>query len=112
MKYLGLAIAVLSTLLSTPATASAQDTTGVGVVSGRVVTIGGAVAPNVAVCVPALSRCVATDPSGRFSISDRRAGAYAIEILAPSMPPLTARVDSSANPRAMSVGSRGASHGR
>ena len=93
MQYLGLVIAVLSLLLGAPAPASAQDTTGVGVISGTVINSGGAPAPDVAVCVPALSRCVATDVAGRFSISDLRAGAYDIEIVAASMPPLTARVE-------------------
>ena len=93
MTHLVVATLAFSLLLVPARTASAQDTTGVGVISGTVVTMGGAPAPEVAVCVPVVSRCAVTDAAGRFNISDLRAGTYDIEIVAPPSPTLTSRVE-------------------
>jgi hypothetical protein len=71
----------------------AQDTTGVGAVRGEVQTPLAQPAPDVAVCLPEISRCVVTDAEGRFAINDVRAGRYRLEIIAPGQPPLDSSID-------------------
>jgi hypothetical protein len=82
------------TLFVAMATAgAAQDTTGAGAVRGRVNTAAGEPAADVAVCLPAISRCVVTDARGRFVVPDVRQGRYRVEILAPALPTLTTDLD-------------------
>ena len=83
-------VLVLTCLL--PAVAAAQDTVGVGAIRGAVSGAGGPAA-GVAVCVPALDRCTATDANGRFVLNDLRAGSYELEITGSSPAPLTTLVD-------------------
>ena len=73
--------------VSAPA-AAAQDTTGVGAVSGTVTTQAGTPVPDAAVCVVDTSQCAVSDGEGRFRIPDVRAGAYRLEITSAGQPPL------------------------
>ena len=94
MQYLALVAVTLSLLLSLPTRAFAQDTTGVGVVSGTVVKTGGAPAPDVAVCVPALSSMRGDGCQPDVSASATCAPVSTISRSSlPSLPPLTTRVD-------------------
>lgn len=67
----------------------AQDTTGVGSISGSVVSATGAVAAGMNVCVAGTSQCVATDEKGAFKIVDLRAGTYRLEIKPAGQPAVT-----------------------
>ena len=73
-----LTAAALSVVI-TPA--SAQDTTGVGTVSGVVLDAAGRPAPAVRVCVLDTPSCATTDARGLFRIGELRAGGYRLEIL-------------------------------
>jgi uncharacterized protein YbjT (DUF2867 family)/ligand-binding SRPBCC domain-containing protein len=77
--------AVLSLFLLWGNLLLAQDTAGMGTLRGRVTDSAGAVAPSVAVCVPATSQCAVTDADGRFVLSVRP-GTYSLEIAAPGQP--------------------------
>ena len=70
--------AVLS-LVST--SALAQDTTGVGAISGVVVNAAGQPAAGVRVCALDTASCATSDAQGAFRIGELRAGAYRLEIL-------------------------------
>jgi hypothetical protein len=61
--------------------ASAQDTTGVGAISGVVVTAAGQPAEGVRVCVLDTASCATSDARGAFRIGELRAAAYRLEIL-------------------------------
>jgi len=63
-----------------PATLVAQDTTGVGAITGAITRQDGSPAPDVAVCVIETSQCAVSGPDGRFRIPDVRGGAYRLEI--------------------------------
>lgn len=78
-------------LLWWPAAVAAQDTAGVGAIRGTV-TAAGAPAADVAICVPALSRCEVSDRSGAFLIADLRPDSYDVEIVAAGSPPLVSPV--------------------
>lgn len=58
----------------------AQDTTGVGLISGRVQQGNGQPAPNTRICIAQSDRCVSSDEAGAFRIPDLRAGTYRLEI--------------------------------
>lgn len=58
----------------------AQDTTGVGAITGTIVRQDGVPAPDVAVCVIETAQCTVSEADGRFRIPDVRAGAYRLEI--------------------------------
>jgi hypothetical protein len=81
-----LTAAALSVVI-TPA--SAQDTTGVGTVSGVVLDAAGRPAPAVRVCVLDTPSCATTDARGLFRIGELRAGGYRLEILATEGLPFT-----------------------
>ena len=70
----------------------AQDTAGVGVIRGRVVTADAVAAPDVAICISAIGRCVTTDDRGQFRFADLRPGAYELEIVALGRPTLLAAI--------------------
>jgi len=74
---------VLTTaVLSLAATsASAQDTTGVGTISGTVVNAAGRPEPGVRVCALDTASCTTSDERGAFRIGELRAAAYRLEIL-------------------------------
>jgi hypothetical protein len=67
------------TLAAAPA--SAQDTTGVGAISGVVVNAAGLRTADVRMCVLDTASCATSDARGVFRIADLRAGAYRLEIL-------------------------------
>jgi Carboxypeptidase regulatory-like domain len=71
--------AVMLTLVVTPA--SAQDTTGVGAISGVVVNAAGQPADGVRVCALDTASCATSDARGVFRIGELRAGGYRLEIL-------------------------------
>ncbi len=60
---------------------AAQDTTGVGAVSGRVVNATGQPVKGVRVCALDTAACMTTDAGGAFRIGEIRAGAYGLEVL-------------------------------
>lgn len=74
-----LTAAVVSTLFA--ASVEAQDTTGVGAISGVVVNAAGQPAQGVRVCALDTASCVTSDARGAFRIGELRAGAYRLEIL-------------------------------
>jgi len=78
-------LAVLVVLL-TPASAGAQDTSGVGLVRGVVVSGQNAPMPDAAVCLVATSQCGVSDRRGVFLIRDVRPGTYKLEVVAPNQP--------------------------
>ena len=80
-------------LVLLPATGLGQDTAGVGAVRGVVTGPNGAPVADIAVCVRPPDRCTATDTSGRFVLNDVRAGRYELDVVQPSMGPLTSAVD-------------------
>ena len=61
--------------------AAAQDTTGVGAISGAVVSAAGQPAEGVRVCALGTGACATTDARGVFRIGDLRTGRYRLEIL-------------------------------
>lgn len=74
-----LVVCVLSVFVNAPA--AAQDTTGVGALSGVVVDASGQRVAGVRVCALDTPACVTTDALGAFRIGDLRAGSYRLEIL-------------------------------
>ena len=60
---------------------TAQDTTGVGAVSGVVVNAAGQPVEGVRVCALDTASCATSDARGAFRIGELRAGAYRLEIL-------------------------------
>ena len=76
------ATVICATILSLASTSAvAQDTTGVGAVSGVVVNAAGQPAPDVRVCALDTASCATSDAQGAFRIGELRAGAYRLEIL-------------------------------
>ena len=69
--------------------AAAQDTTGVGAISGVVVNAGGEPATGVRVCALDTPACATSDARGTFRIGELRASAYRLEILPPVGLPFT-----------------------
>jgi len=61
--------------------ASAQDTTGVGAITGVVLNPAGQRTEGVRVCALDTASCATSDAQGVFRIGDLRAGAYRLEIL-------------------------------
>ena len=78
-------------LLACPAPGFAQDTAGVGVIRGTVVGSSGP-APDVAICLSAVARCVVTDDRGGFVFADLRPAAYEVEIVSAGRPALLSLV--------------------
>jgi len=70
---------VILTLVGTPA--AAQDTTGVGAISGVVVNTAGQPAQGVRVCALDTASCTISDSRGVFRLGELRAGGYRLEIL-------------------------------
>ncbi len=73
-------------------TAFAQDTAGVGVIRGTVLSSTGAGVPDVAICIGAIGRCAVTDARGAFVLSDLRPAAYHVEIAGDGRPALLSSV--------------------
>jgi hypothetical protein len=80
-------------LIMLPNAVAAQDTTGVGAIRGVVQTSAQLAAQDVAVCLAELSRCVVTDSTGTFRISDVRAGRYRLEVIPAGQPPLDSTIE-------------------
>src|SRR6187402_1808234 len=70
-------------LMALAAPAFAQNTAGVGTVSGTVVNAAGAPALAVTVCLFPSMRCALTDDRGHFRLADVRPGAYPSELTPP-----------------------------
>jgi hypothetical protein len=68
--------------------AFAQDTGGVGTVSGTVVSAAGEPELAVTVCLIGTTRCSITDDRGHFKLTDVRPGTYQIELTPPGQPRL------------------------
>ncbi len=66
----------------------AQDTTGVGSISGLVRGSDGKPAANVQVCVESTNRCATSDVLGFFKIPEIRAGEASLTVTTPGQPPL------------------------
>ncbi|MCX6599908.1 MAG: TonB-dependent receptor [Acidobacteria bacterium] len=64
----------------------AQDTTGVGGLTGTVTSADGKPASQVKVCVVDSPRCVTSDDRGQFRFPDLRPGDYQLDITAPGQP--------------------------
>ena len=64
----------------------AQDTTGVGGLSGTVVEEGTATPAKARICIVTLDRCADSDAQGAFRLPDLRSGVYEIEVTAPGRP--------------------------
>ncbi len=79
-SYLSTAFTVAALALGVTS-ASAQDTTGVGAISGVVVDPSGRPTEGVRVCALDTAACVTSDAQGAFRIGDLRAGAYRLEVL-------------------------------
>ncbi len=71
--------ATVVTLVCTSAVA--QDTTGVGAISGVVLDAAGRLAAGVRVCALDTASCATSDTQGAFRIGELRAGAYRLEIV-------------------------------
>ena len=70
----------------------AQDTTGVGGLTGTVTSADGKPAAGVKVCLAESVRCVDSDERGHFRFPDLRPGDYQLEITAPGQPPIRSSV--------------------
>ena len=81
-----LTVAVLTLSITA---AAAQDTTGVGAISGLVLNEAGQPAAGVRVCALDTASCATSDPQGAFRLGELRAGAYRLEILPPAGLPFT-----------------------
>jgi hypothetical protein len=74
--------ALTAAVLTLAATAAvAQDTTGVGAITGVVVSAAGQPTGGVRVCALDTASCATSDAQGAFRIRELRAGAYRLEIL-------------------------------
>jgi len=69
-----------------PAHIAAQDTAGLGVVTGLVVDADGQPALAVTVCVVGTTRCTITGEDGRFRLGEIRPGLQVLEITPPGLP--------------------------
>lgn len=82
MRYPFLTFALMGLRLA------AQDTAGVGAITGSVVDPDGQLAVGIQVCVLPTTRCVTTDALGAFRIGELRPGDYQLEVAAPGKPPI------------------------
>lgn len=83
MPFSSLALRLACALLLLMPLASAQDTTGVGSLSGLVTDADGAAVSSVKVCLAGMDRCATSSADGRFRIPDLRAGEYQLEVTPP-----------------------------
>jgi hypothetical protein len=74
-------VASIVSLSLVAVSAAAQDTTGVGALSGVVATADGQPAESVRVCALDTAACATSDAEGAFRMNELRAGAYSLEIL-------------------------------
>ncbi len=86
----GLSAVITATLLALgPTSVVAQDTTGVGAISGVVVDAVGQPVAAVRVCALDTPSCATSDARGAFRIGELRAGTYRMEVLPPEGLPVT-----------------------
>lgn len=81
--------AFLCLFLTISRAAAAQDTTGVGTLTGSVRDQSGPVA-EAAVCLTATRQCAVTGSTGTFAIAGVRAGTHRLEVVAPGRPVVAA----------------------
>ena len=92
LRASGLIAAIVLHLVST--SALAQDTTGVGAISGVVVNAAGEAVPGVRVCALDTTSCATSDAQGSFRIGELRAGSYRMEVIPPEgLPIISGLVD-------------------
>lgn len=77
---------LLAAVFLNPAHIAAQDTAGLGVVTGLVVDADGQPALAVTVCVVGTTRCTITGEDGRFRLGEIRPGLQVLEITPPGLP--------------------------
>jgi len=77
---------LLTAVFLNPAHIAAQDTAGLGVVTGLVVDADGQPALAVTVCVVGTTRCTITGEDGRFRLGEIRPGLQVLEITPPGLP--------------------------
>jgi len=77
---------LIAALFLTPAHIRAQDTAGLGVVTGLVANADGQPALAVTVCVVGTTRCALTGEDGRFRLTEIRPGLQVLEITPPGLP--------------------------
>ena len=87
LRTSGLIAAIVLHLVST--SALAQDTTGVGAITGVVVNAAGERVPGVRVCALDTTACATSDAQGSFRIGELRAGSYRMEVIPPDGLPIT-----------------------
>ncbi len=80
---------VFTLIFSTAFLSPAQDTAGVGSISGAVLNSSGLPAPSIRVCVLTTARCATTDDQGLFRLTEIRAGSYQLEVTSPELPKIT-----------------------
>lgn len=83
---------LVSLLLTGSILCFAQDTTGVGIISGTVQDAAAKPAANSRVCIAKTDRCATSDENGAFRINDLRAGSYRLEV-GPQGKPLLSTAD-------------------
>jgi outer membrane receptor protein involved in Fe transport len=88
VRILRLTSRLLAAFLTSASPSLAQDTTGVGAITGSIVGSDGAPASGVAVCVIETSQCAVSGDDGRFRIPDVRAGAYRLEVTPANLGPI------------------------
>ncbi len=76
-------------LVLLPGVAAGQDTAGVGVVRGVVLSADGQPVPAVAVCVAGTDRCAVSDDRGAILIRDVRPGTYPLDVVPGGQPAFT-----------------------
>ncbi len=77
---------LLTAVFLNPAHIAAQDTAGLGVVTGLIVDADGQPALAVTVCVVGTTRCTITGEDGRFRLGEIRPGLQVLEITPPGLP--------------------------
>lgn len=84
-KYslLAVCVAFAGSVMAFGVPAAAQDTTGVGSLSGSVLDAAGAPVGFATVCVAATTHCVMADERGAFRLTNLRPGEYALEVTPP-----------------------------
>ena len=75
-----------------PMSAAAQDTTGVGAISGVVRNASGTLLQGVRVCALDTPSCATSDAQGAFRIGEVRSGAYRLEVLPKEGLPFTSEL--------------------
>jgi hypothetical protein len=82
-------LVLIGVLLCDRSLLRAQDTAGVGAITGTVTSHDAAPAAGVRVCALTTTRCVVTNERGKFRLTEIRVGEYQLEISAPNLPPFT-----------------------